>query len=151
MKALVQDTYGTADVLDLRDVTVPQVGEDDVLVRVAAAGVDRGAWHFMTGQPYLMRIIGFGFRAPKVPVPGTNVAGYIETIGRHVTTVAVGDEVYGVTRGAYAEYARLREDQVAPKAAALSFEEAAVLPYAGFAALQALREHGRVQPGGRVL
>jgi NADPH:quinone reductase-like Zn-dependent oxidoreductase len=151
MKAIVQDIYGSADVLEFRDVPVPQLGDRDVLVRVIAAGVDRGAWHFMTGQPYLMRILGVGFRAPKVPVPGTNVAGYVETVGERVTTMAVGTEVYGTTRGAYAEYARLGEDQVAPKPPTLGFEEAAVLPYAGFAALQALREHGRVQPGERVL
>ena len=151
MKAIVQDKYGSADVLEFRDIPVPEVGEDGVLVRVVAAGVDRGAWHFMTGQPYLMRILGFGFRAPKIPVPGTNVAGVVEAVGSGVATVAVGDDVYGVTRGAYAEYASLREDQVAPKPATLSFEEAAVLPYAGFTALQALRERGRVRPGERVL
>ena len=151
MKAIVQDRYGSADVLEFRDIAVPEVGENDVLVRVVAAGVDRGAWHFMTGEPYLMRILGFGFRAPKVPVPGTNVAGVVEAIGSGVTNAAVGDEVYGVTRGAYAEHARLRADQVAAKSKDLSFEEAAVLPYAGFTALQALREQGRVQPGDRVL
>ena len=151
MKAIVQDRYGSADVLQFRDIAVPEVGEGEVLVRVVAAGVDRGAWHFMTGQPYLMRILGFGFRAPKVPVPGTNVSGVVEAVGSRVTTAAVGDKVYGVTRGAYAEYARLRADQVAPKPATLSFEEAAVLPYAGLTALQALRERGRVQPGQRVL
>ena len=84
MKAIVQDKYGAADVLDFRDVPVPEIGDDEVLIRVVAAGVDRGAWHYMTGQPYLMRIIGFGFHGPKVPVAGTNVAGYVEAVGRNV-------------------------------------------------------------------
>ena len=151
MKAIVQDKYGSADVLDFQDIAVPAVGEHQVLVRVVAAGVDRGAWHFMTGQPYLMRLIGFGFRAPKVRVPGTNFAGYVEAVGPSVASVSVGDEVYGATRGAYAEYARGQEDQLAHKPPSLTFEQAAVLPYAGFAALQALREHGHVAPGERVL
>jgi len=151
VKAIVQDTYGSADVLSFGDVPMPELGEHDVLVRVVAAGVDRGAWHFMTGKPYLMRIIGFGFRGPKIPVPGTNFAGVVETTGSSVTTLKPGDEVYGAARGAYAEYVRVADDKVALKPASLSFEEAAVLPYAGFAALQALREHGKVQPGERVL
>jgi NADPH:quinone reductase-like Zn-dependent oxidoreductase len=151
MKAIVQDTYGSADVLEFRDIPVPTLGEHDVLVRVVAAGVDRGAWHFMTGQPYLMRIIGFGFRAPKIPVPGTNVAGIVEAIGPAVTNVTVGDEIYGVTRGAYAEYAMIGDTQLAAKPPTLSFEEASVLPYAGFAALQGLRERGRLRPDERVL
>lgn len=151
MRAIVQDRYGSADVLELRDIPMPKVGEHDVLVRVVAAGVDRGAWHFMTGQPYLMRVLGFGLRAPKVPVPGTNVAGYVDAVGPGAGNVAVGDEVYGVTRGAYAEYASVRDEQIAAKPPKLSFEEAAVLPYAGFAALQGLRERGRVRSGERVL
>lgn len=151
MKAIVQEKYGPADVLDLQDIAVPEVGEHQVLVRVVAAGVDRGAWHFMTGQPYLMRLLGFGFRAPKVRVPGTNFAGYVEAVGPSVTSASVGDEVYGATRGAYAEYARVRDDQLTHKPPSLTFEQAAVLPYAGFAALQALREHGHVAPGERVL
>lgn len=151
MKAIVQERYGSADVLDFQDIAVPAVGEHQVLVRVVAAGVDRGAWHFMTGQPYLMRLLGFGFRAPKVRVPGTNVAGYVEMLAPDATSVSVGDEVYGATRGAYAEYVYVQEDQLAHKPPSLTFEQAAVLPYAGFAALQALREHGYVAPGQHVL
>jgi NADPH:quinone reductase-like Zn-dependent oxidoreductase len=151
MKAIVQDTYGSADVLEVRDIAPPSIGEEDVLVRVAAAGVDRGAWHFMTGQPYLMRILGFGFRAPKIPVPGTNVAGRVEAVGRNVTRFHVGDQVYGTCRGAFAEYARASQDKLASKPNSLTFEQAAVVPYAGFAAWQAVHDRGRVEAGQQVL
>ena len=151
MKAVVQDTYGSADVLDFRDVAEPAAGDHDVLVRVVAAGVDRGAWHFMTGQPYLMRVLGFGLRAPRVRVPGTNFAGRIEAVGSAVTRFRVGDEVYGAGRGAWAEIACTREDKLAVKPTNLTFEQAAVVPYAGFTAWQAVHDHGRVAPGERVL
>ena len=146
MKAIVQDRYGSADVLDFRDVARPEFGPGDVLVKVVAAGVDLGAWHLMTGQPYLMRILGFGLRAPRTRVPGTNVAGRVEAIGRDVAGFRPGEQVYGTCRGAYAEYARVRQDKLAPIPTGLSFEQAAVTPYACFAALQALRDHGTVQP-----
>ena len=151
MKAIVQDRYGSADVLDFRDVACPEVGPADVLVKVVAAGVDLGAWHFMTGQPYLMRILGFGLRAPRTRVPGTNVAGRVEAVGRDVAGFQPGEQVYGTCRGAYAEYARVRQDKLAPIPTGLSFEQAAVTPYGCFAALQALRDHGKVQPGQQVL
>jgi NADPH:quinone reductase-like Zn-dependent oxidoreductase len=105
----------------------------------------------MTGQPYVMRILGFGLRAPRSRVPGTNIAGRVKGVGTKVTGFSVGDAVYGTARGAYAEYARAREDKIALKPASLSFEEAAVVPYAGFAALEALRIHGKVEPGEHVL
>src|SRR4051795_12164539 len=104
MKALTQDRYGT-DVLVLRDIERPTPREGQVLVRVVAAGMDRGAWHFMAGEPFLMRLLGFGVPAPKVPVPGTNFAGVVEAIGPHVNGLEPGDEVYGATRGTFAEYA----------------------------------------------
>ena len=151
MKALVQDRYGSVDVLEFRDVDRPAPGEGEVLVRVVAAGMDRGAWHFMTGQPYLMRILGFGFRAPSVVVPGTNFAGVVEAVGIGVDGFAPGDEVYGATRGTFAEYAVAPAGKVAPKPPRLTFEQAAVLPYPTFAGLQALRDHGHIQPGQRVL
>ena len=151
MKAIVQDRYGSADVLDFRDVARPEFGPADVLVKVVAAGVDLGAWHFMTGQPYLMRILGFGLRAPRTRVPGTNVAGRVEAVGRDVAGFQPGEQVYGTCRGAYAEYARVRQDKLAPIPTGLSFEQAAVTPYACFAALQALRDHGKVQPDQQVL
>ena len=151
MKAIVQDTYGSADVLDFREVAKPSIGDHDVLVRVAAAGVDRGAWHFMTGQPYLMRILGFGLRAPNVPVPGTNLAGRVEAVGSAVTSFRVGDEVYGACRGAWAELACASDEKLALKPGNLTFEQAAVVPYAGFAAWQAVHDYGHVAPGQRVL
>src|SRR3954468_6888038 len=151
MKAIVQDRYGSADVLDFRDVARPEAGPGDVLVKVVAAGVDLGAWHFMTGQPYLMRILGLGLRAPRTRVPRTNVAGRGEAVGRDVAGFEPGEQVYGTCRGAYAEYARVRQDKLAPIPTGLSFEQAAVTPYACFAALQALRDHGKVQPDQQVL
>ncbi len=151
MKAIVQDTYGSSDVLRLREIPPPDIGDDDVLVRVLAAGVDRATWHLMTGRPYLVRVVGFGLRAPKVPVPGSHVAGRVESVGKNVTRFATGDEVYGTATGAFAEYASARPDKLAPKPANLTFEQAAVVPHSGFAALQALRDHGKVQPGQKVL
>lgn len=151
MKALVQDRYGTGDVLRLDDVEQPTAQAGQVLVRVVAAGMDRGAWHFMTGQPYLMRILGFGLRAPSVRVPGTNFAGVVTAVGPGGRGFSPGDEVYGAARGAFAEYVVAPADRVAPKPPQLSFEQAAVLPYPSFAAMQALRDHGHVRPGHRVL
>jgi NADPH:quinone reductase-like Zn-dependent oxidoreductase len=150
MKAIVQHHYGDASVLTFEDVARPEIGDGDVLVQVAAAGVDRGALHFMTGQPYLMRL-GTGLRAPRVSVPGVSFAGRVAEVGPQVTGIAVGDEVYGAARGAYAEYVATPQGKVAAKPAQLSFAEAAVLPYAAFAALQAVRDHGRVRAGERVL
>lgn len=150
MKAIVQDRYGSADVLELGDVDQPQIGTDQVLVRVRAAGIDRGVWHVMTGTPYLGRL-AFGLRTPKNPVRGMDVAGVVEAVGDGVTTVRVGDEVFGTCDGAFAEYAAVREDRCAAKPAGLTFEQAAVLPTSAVTALQALRNQGRVQPGQRVL
>src|SRR5689334_7056219 len=102
MTAIVQDTYGSADVLKLEEIERPAVGDREVRIRVAAAGVDRGAWHLMTGVPYLMRILGVGLRRPKARVPGTKVAGYVDAVGSGVTRFREGDEVYGVAKGAFA-------------------------------------------------
>jgi len=150
MKAIVQDQYGGASALRFDDVERPEFGDADVLVHVVAAGVDRGALHFMTGRPYLMRL-GTGLRAPKVRVPGVSFAGRVEAVGSQVDRFAVGDEVYGAARGTFAEYLVASPDKMARKPARLTFEEAAVMPYATFAALQAVRDHGRVQPGEHVL
>src|SRR5690242_5704457 len=136
MKALTQDRYGTADVLQLRDIERPTPGVGQVLVRVVAAGMDRGAWHFMAGEPYLMRVLGFGLRAPSVAVPGTNFAGVIEAVGADVSGYQPGDEVYGATRGTFAEYTVAPIGKVAPKPPQLSFEQAAVLPYPTFVSMQ---------------
>ena len=151
MKAIVQDRYGSADVLELTDIDKPVVGSDDVLVRVHAAGAHIGDWHLMTGLPYLVRILGFGFRAPKARVRGMDVAGRVEAVGTNVTRFQPGDEVFGIGDGAFAEYATARDDKLAPKPANLTFEQAAAVPTSGFTALQALRDEGKVQPGQKVL
>lgn len=151
MKAVTQARYGSAGVLEVREIPRPEPQAGHVLLRVVAAGMDRGAWHYMTGQPYLMRLLGFGLRAPNVPVPGTNFAGVVEAVGPDVTTCTPGDEVYGATRGTFAEYTIAPVTKLAPKPPQLSFEQAAVLPYPGFVALQALRDRGRVKPGQQVL
>ena len=121
-----------------------------MLIRVHAAGLDRGTWHMMTGRPYLMRVLGFGFRGPKNPVPGIDVAGTVAAVGSAVTRFAVGDEVFGMSRGSFAEYAAAREDKLAHKPANLSFEQAAVVPISAGTALQAL-DAGRVERGQQVL
>ncbi len=151
MKAIVQDKFGPADGLELRDIETPEIGATEVLVRVHAAGVDRGVWHVMTGLPYPIRLAGYGFRAPKYGVPGTDLAGVVTAVGTDVTRFAPGDEVFGTGIGTYAEFARAREDQLVAKPANLSFEQAAALPVSGVTALQALRDRGAVQPGERVL
>ena len=151
MKAIVQDTYGSPDVLQLREIDKPVVGEDEVLVRVQAAGVDQGVWHSVAGLPYLFRIAGIGVRAPKNPVPGLDVAGRVEAVGGSVTLFQPGDEVFGACRGSFAEYASARADRLGPKPAKLSFEQAAAVPTSGATALQAVRDKGKVRPGQRVL
>jgi NADPH:quinone reductase-like Zn-dependent oxidoreductase len=151
MKAIVQDTYGSADVLELRDIDPPQIDDDQVLVRVRAAGVDRGVWHLMAGLPYPIRIAGYGVRAPKYPVPGMDLAGVVEAVGRDVTRFSPGDEVFGIGKGAFAEYAVAPEAKLAPKPANLTFEQAAAIAISGLTALQALRDVARVQAGQTVL
>jgi NADPH:quinone reductase-like Zn-dependent oxidoreductase len=151
MKAVVQDRYGSPDVLELQEIDKPAIGDDDVLVRVHAAGVHIGDWHVMTGQPYLMRVVGFGFRAPKARVRGMDFAGTVEAIGKNVTRFQAGDEVFGTGYGSFAEYACARADRLAPKPANLTFEQAAAIPTSASTALQALRDAGDVQPGQKVL
>jgi NADPH:quinone reductase-like Zn-dependent oxidoreductase len=151
MKAIVRDTYGSADVLGLREIDKPEIGDDEVLVRVRAAGVDQGVWHVMTGLPYPIRLAGYGLRAPKNPVLGADVAGVVEAVGNAVTRFQVGDEVFGIGKGSYAEYARAREDRLAPKPANLTLEQAAAVAISGLTALQGLRDHGKVRAGQKVL
>jgi NADPH:quinone reductase-like Zn-dependent oxidoreductase len=151
MKAIVRDAYGSADAVQLRDVDKPAIGDGEVLVRVHAAGLDRGVWHVMTGQPYLMRIAGFGVRAPKNPVLGRDLAGVVEAVGKDVTRFRPGDEVFGIGDGSFAEYARAREDKLAPKPENLTFDQASAVAVSGLTALQALRDQGRVEPGQEVL
>jgi NADPH:quinone reductase-like Zn-dependent oxidoreductase len=151
MRAIVQDRYGSPDVLTPAVIDRPGPGAHDVLLRVRAAGLDRGTWHLMTGQPYLMRVIGFGFRRPKSRVPGLDVAGTVAAVGPAVTRFAVGDEVYGVARGSYAEYAAAHEDKLARKPENISFEEAAVVPVSGLIAQRGLVDVGKLQAGQNVL
>ena len=143
MKAMVQDTYGSAEVLQLREIDKPEIGEHDVLVRVRAAGVNPADWAVMSGLPYVARPV-YGLRKPKNPVRGTDVAGQVEAVGPSVTRFRPGDEVFGWCLGAYAEYASVSEDALALKPANLTFEQAASVPMAGLVALQALRDQGNV-------
>ena len=153
MKAIVQDEYGSApeDILRLAEIDRPVIGDDEVLVRVRAASVDRGTWHLMTGLPKLMRIMGFGFRRPKAPNPGRCLAGTVEAVGQDVTEFKPGDEVYGTCDGSFAEYARARVGLLAGKPANLSFEQAATVPVSGVTGLQGVRDRAQVQPGEKVL
>jgi NADPH:quinone reductase-like Zn-dependent oxidoreductase len=153
MKAIVQDTYGSTEVLELRDVDKPVPKDNEVLVRVHAAGLDRGVWHVMTGLPYLIRFVvpTLGLRKPKVPVRGMDLAGRVEAVGKQVTRFRPGDAVFGWTDGSYAEYVSAPEDHFAPKPAALSFEQAAAVPISGLAALQGLRDVGELHAGQQVL
>ncbi|HEX7186585.1 MAG TPA: NAD(P)-dependent alcohol dehydrogenase [Actinomycetes bacterium] len=151
MKAIVQDTYGSTDVLQLRDIDRPEIADNEVLVRVRAAGVDRGVWHLMTGLAYPIRLAGYGLRAPKTPVPGMDLAGVVEAVGKDVTRFQPGDEVLGIGKGAYAEYARAPEDKLVPKPVNLTFEQAAAVAISGITALQALRDKGRVAADQKVL
>ncbi len=151
MKAVVQDRYGSADVLRVTEIPRPQIANNnEVLLRVHAAGLDRGTWHLMTGRPYLGRL-AFGVGRPRNPVPGVDVAGSVVAVGSAVTKYAVGDRVFGFGRETFAQYAVAREDKLSPKPVNLSFAEAAVVPVSGATALQALSDHGRVAHGQRVL
>jgi NADPH:quinone reductase-like Zn-dependent oxidoreductase len=151
MDAIVQDAYGSSDVLRFAEIDKPDIAADEVLVQVRAAGLDRGTWHLMTGQPYLMRVMGFGFRRPRNRVAGLDVAGTVVAVGAEVTRFQPGDEVFGIAGGSFAQYAAAREDKLAHKPANLSFEQAAVVPISGGTALQALRDAGRVEAGQKVL
>lgn len=151
MRAIVQDEYGEADVLRLQEIERPQIGDDEVLLRVHAAAIERGAWHLMAGLPYPVRLAGVGFRAPKNRVRGREVAGTVAAVGKDVTTWQVGDEVFGIGEGCFAEYARARADKLAPKPANLTFAQAAALSISALTALQAVRDAGDVQAGQQVL
>lgn len=150
MKAIVQDRYGTADVLEFRDVPEPTIGEDEVLVRVHAAGCGPDVWHLMTGLPYFVRLMP-GFRKLKDGVRGRDVAGTVEAVGAAVTGLRPGDEVMGIVEGSFAELAAGSASKLVRKPAGIGFEEAAAAPISGLTALQAIRDVAKVQPGDRVL
>jgi NADPH:quinone reductase-like Zn-dependent oxidoreductase len=160
MKAMTQDRYGSADVLTLGDIAVPAVADDEVLIRVRAAGVGPDVWHLMTGRPYFVRLMGIGLRKPKTRVVGRDVAGSVEAVGKDVTQFRLGDEVFGTCRGAFAEYGCAGAGSegsvggagvLAPKPADLSFEQAAGVPTSACAALQGLRNAGAIESGQSVL
>lgn len=152
MKAVVYTDYGPPDVLQIRDIKKPVPNDDQVLVRVRAASVNPYDWHFIRGTPYIMRMMIGGLRKPKDPRVGVDYAGTVEAVGKNVTQFKPGDEVFGNRSGAFAEYLCARADRaVALKPANVTFEQAASVPVAALTALQGLRDHGKVQPGQKVL
>jgi NADPH:quinone reductase-like Zn-dependent oxidoreductase len=159
MKAIVQDRYGSPDFLELREVDEPVAGDDQVLVRVRAASLHADVWHVLRGRPYVLRIMGAGLRKPKDRVPGTDLAGRVESVGTKVTRFRPGDEVFGQSLavnlwrngGAFAEYAAVPEARFERKPAGLTFDQAAAVPTSGSIAMQGVRDEGRVQAGQRVL
>jgi NADPH:quinone reductase-like Zn-dependent oxidoreductase len=151
MRAVVQDRYGSADVLELVSVPSPQVGPDQVMIDVDAAGVDRGTWHLLTGKPYIARLTGIGVTRPTQRVAGLDVAGRVVAVGERVQRFTVGDEVFGIAAGSFAECAVADETKLAHRPAEVPVEHAAVAAVSGITALQALTDVGRLQPGQRVL
>jgi 2-desacetyl-2-hydroxyethyl bacteriochlorophyllide A dehydrogenase len=153
MKAVVQDRYGSDpdELLLVGEVPQPAIGPHEVLVEVAAASVDRGTWHLMSGRPQLMRLMGFGFRRPKALNPGRSFAGTIVALGESVSGLHVGDAVYGTGEGSFAEYVAAAADKVARKPSNLSFEQAATVPVSAVTAIQAVRDVAKVKEGQRVL
>ena len=150
MKAIVQDKYGSPDVLRLEDIDKPSPSDDEVLIRVHAAAVNIGDWHLLRGVPYVMRTV-VGVRAPKREIPGSDVAGRVESVGEGVKQLRPGDEVFGWCEGAFAEYACAPENNFLPKRADVTFEQAAAVGDSAFTALEAVRDQGKVQPGHEVL
>jgi len=152
MRAMVQDRYGSAEVLELKSIARPAIADNQVLLRIRAAAINPGDWAIMSGLPYVARPFPlYGLRRPKNGVRGTDAAGVVEVAGAKVTRFRPGDEVFGWCNGAFAEYASANEDALAPKPATLTFEQAAAVPMSGSVALQALRDHGDVHAGQRVL
>jgi NADPH:quinone reductase-like Zn-dependent oxidoreductase len=154
MRAFVLPSYGSSDVLKRTDVEVPVPGDDEVLVRVRATSVQPYDWHLMRGEPYIARLMGGGpgLRKPKISILGADIAGQVEAVGRAVTEFRPGDEVFAMPKqGGFAEYACVREAELAPKPKNLSFEQAAAVPLAAITALLGLRDQGRLRPGQQVL
>ena len=151
MKAIFRTTYGSTDILELKEIDKPVPRNDELLLKVSAAAVNPLDWHILRGEPFMVRLMGFGLFKPKHQILGADMAGQVEAVGRDVRQFKVGDEVFGSSIGGFAEYARIRENHVAAKPAAMTFEQAAAVPVAGLTALQALRKHGQVQEGQHVL
>jgi NADPH:quinone reductase-like Zn-dependent oxidoreductase len=150
MQAVVQDTYGSAEVMQVQNIDKPAIADDEVLIRVRAASIHVGDWILMTGSPFVMRM-ATGLRRPKNRVPGTDIAGTVEAVGGNVKRFRPGDDVFGWGTGAFAEYARANEGQLLEKPANLTFEQAAALGVSASTALQLLRDDGKVGPGQKVL
>ena len=151
MKAMVRERYGPPDVLELRNVEIPAIDDDSILVRVRAAAINAYDWHMMRGLPFLARM-SEGLRKPKSIAMGVDVAGQVEAVGKNVTHLRPGDEVFGARSGALAEYVRgSAKSFLVPKPARLTFEQAAAVPMAGTTALQGLRDKGQIRPGQKVL
>lgn len=150
MRAVVQRGYGGPEVLTIERTAVPQPSDGQVLLRVHAAGLDRGVWHIMAGLPYIVRPM-FGMSTPRQPVPGLDVAGRVVALGPDVADLAIGDSVFGTASGSFADYVAADANNLARIPAGISFDQAASLPVSGLAALEAVRDHGRVQAGQRVL
>ena len=151
MKAITQERFGTPDTLRIVDIDAPDVRPDDVLVRIHAAALNPADWHILRGDPYVARLMGIGLTKPKIPVVGSDASGVVEAVGASVRGLRPGDEVFGFVRGAFAEYACAAQDQVVPKPASLTFEQAAALPIAATTALRGIRDVGAVKSGQRVL
>jgi NADPH:quinone reductase-like Zn-dependent oxidoreductase len=151
MKAIVQERFGSPDVLQLADTDLPEVGANDVLIRVHAAAINPADWHFLRGDPLVARLMGVGLTKPKAPVAGIDAAGVVEAVGANVRGLRPGDEVLGFCRGAFAEYACAAAKMVVPKPGSLTFEQAAAVPIAATTALRGIREVGEVKAGQRVL
>jgi NADPH:quinone reductase-like Zn-dependent oxidoreductase len=151
MKAITYANYGPPSVLQFKEVAKPVPKDNEVLISIGAASVNPLDWHILRAKPFLVRLMGFGLLKPKRQIIGADLAGRVEAIGRNVTQFNVGDEVFGSSLGSFAEYASVREDKLVLKPKALTFEQAAAVPVAGITALQALRDHGHLQPGHQVL
>jgi len=151
MKAIFRTKYGSADILRLKEIDKPVPNDNQLLLKVCAASVNPLDWHVMRGEPFLVRLMGFGILKPKHRILGADMAGRVEAVGKNVTQFKVGDEVFGSGMGGFAEYACLGENMAAHKPANLTFEQAAAVPVAGLTALQALRKNGRIQDGHHVL
>src|SRR2546428_5389146 len=151
MKAIVQERFGAPDVLRLVDTDPPEVGADDVLVRVHAAALNPADWHILRGDPLVARLMGVGLTKPKARVAGSDAAGVVEAVGANVRVMRPGDEVLGFFRGAFAEYASAAANLVVPEPTSLAFEQAAAVPVAATTALRGIRDVGEVKPGQQVL
>jgi NADPH:quinone reductase-like Zn-dependent oxidoreductase len=151
MRSSVQREYGSSATLQLEDLATPEAAADQVLVEVHAAGIDRGVWHLMTGMPYIVRALGYGLTLPKNPTPGADVAGRVVAVGKDVTRFTIGDEIFGIAEGSYAEYAVADESKIAHKPESISYEQAAVASISGITALQALTDIGGLEAGQDVL